>query len=122
MSPEYHERQAARRHLVDDVTSMACAASDDCRRNSAKARKIAEIAVDSWEPRFEAMSVPEIKSALTHSVKRKMRDRRDEFGFVMVITMGMIFTWIIQAMVVTIVATLIQRWLRDKESMRKAVQ
>lgn len=122
MSPEYHARIAARRHLVDDVTSMACAASDDCKRNSDKARKIAEIAVDSWEPRFEAMSEAEITRELKRSVRRKMRDRSDEFGFVMVITMGMLMTWVLQALVVSVIAALVQRWFRDKESMRKVVQ
>ena len=122
MSPEYHNRQKARQELIGDVMSAACAASDDCRRNVAKAHKIAEIAVDSWEPRFETMSEAEITRELKRSVRRKMRDRSDEFGFVMVITMGMIMTWILQALVVSVIASLVQRWFRDKESMRQAVQ
>lgn len=119
---DYRERQEARRQLVEEVVTAASAKSPECRGNQVKANKIAWMALDSWEPRFEAMSESEIKQALTRSVKAKIRDRRDEFGFVLVITMGMLMTWVIQALVVSIIAALVQRWFRDKDSMRKVVQ
>ena len=122
MTADYYERLSDRRYLVDEVVGLACTANAECGRHADKTRKIAELAVDSWEPRFETMSEAEITRELRRSVKRKVKERHDEFGFVMVITMGMVLTWLCQALVVSIVAALVQRWFRDKESMRKVVQ
>jgi len=109
--------------IVSEVYRMASWSGDpkDTSRLR-KHRKAIELAtetgIDKWLPDYEGMEPEVVKCHLAERIKpivlQRMKERKQDYGFIMVITMGMLFTWILQAIVVTAVAALVNWWITRK--------
>ena len=125
-SPDYAEAKAA---VIADVMGYACA-DDQTLNTDPNRRKLAriavEVAIEQWQTAYVNMTPEQVKQDLAKSIKpavrKRLRERKDDFGFVFVITMSMIFTWVLQAIIVTAVAALVNWWINRKLERHKILQ
>lgn len=92
----------------------------DRRRRAATAVAI-EVATENWSSLYAHTDPDEVKTSLTAFITPKVKERlwarkkEDEaLGFVFVITASMIFTWVLQAIIVTAVAALVNWWIQSR--------
>ena len=111
------EKAMAKAGVVTEVLGPCMTASDHARRKPKVARLALAIAIESWDPVFEHCDPEFVRKTLVNRVKPQLAQRMKddpEIGFIMTITLSMIFGWIMQAIIVTAVAQLVIWWLNRK--------
>lgn len=111
-----------KRSVVDEIIGLAENSEPvlrkDLRRRAAVKMAI-ETAIENWNPMFRYEDEEHVRKELTARIKpivrQKLLKSKDEtFGIVFVITASMIFTWVLQAIIVTAVAALVNWWITSR--------
>lgn len=129
MLRDSREYAQAKADVIAEVMGAACAADPSLNHDPNKrklARIAVEVSIENWKTGYVNMTPEQVKqdlsAAIKPAVRKRLRDRRDDFGVVFVITMSMIFTWILQAVIVTAVAALVNWWINRKLERHKLLQ